>query len=77
MCERFESTLESDAYQTTSPDERYELLHQRVYDPIQHPKANETLSALASASPEDKYRLLKESIETQTGQSWSCPGMRP
>lgn len=77
MCQRFESTVESDAYKMTSPDERYQLLHQRVHDPIQHPKAHETLSAIASAPPEDKYRLLKESIETQTGQSWSCSGMKP
>lgn len=74
-CDRVESTLKSDKYQNASDRKQQALLHESLFRGIQREEVENAFRAITAADPSERYRILTEGIEKETGQEWQCRGM--
>lgn len=74
-CERIESTLESKAYQNAPEERQKKLLHESLFDDIQREEVAVTFRSITAADPSERYQILKEGIQEETGEDWQCSGL--
>lgn len=74
-CDRVEATLESEKYRNASDHKQQGLLHESLFRDIQRKEVESAFRAISAAAPSERYRILKEGIEEETGQEWQCQGM--
>lgn len=72
-CDRVESTVTSENYQKASAEQRRKQLEQSLFTGIQRQEVETAFRVISDLNPSDRYRVLKDGIEEQTGEEWHCP----
>ncbi len=72
-CDRVESTVISEDYQKASAEQRRKQLKQSLFQGIQRQEVETAFRVISDLNPSDRYRVLKDGIEEQTGEEWRCP----
>lgn len=74
-CKRIESTLESKAYQNAPEAQQGRLLQKHLFKGIKRKEVANAFRAITAAAPSERYGILKEAIEEETGKEWDCPSL--
>lgn len=77
ICDAFnKNPSNSKDFKNLTREQSIQKINDYIWNNIKSKQANDILSVIASASPDKKYDLLKETIELVTNEKWDCPIMR-
>jgi len=76
ICDTFINATKSSEFKYLNREQSMEKINDIIWENIKTKEAKNILSIIASASPEKKYDLLKQTIELVTKNKWDCPAMR-
>ncbi|MCW8934915.1 MAG: hypothetical protein OQK98_09335 [Gammaproteobacteria bacterium] len=77
ICDAFnKNSTNTPAFKNLTREQSLDKINDYIWANIKTKQAKDILSVIASASPDKKYDLLKETIELVTEKQWDCPAMR-
>jgi len=76
ICDTFKNATNSPVFKNLNREQSIEKINDIIWKNIKTKEAKDMLSVIASASPDKKYDLLKQTIEVVTEKKWDCPAMR-
>ncbi len=76
ICQIYKNSIDSPELINLSRTERLKIINLKIWTDIKSNEAKEIMSIVATAAPDIKYKLFRESVEIATGEKWDCPAMR-